>query len=236
MDNIFKRVLTSLIGLVIIAATLIIFFVGFKITEKQTIDYLALTFVLVSEIVLFCTLFILDSFKNIANKVFLYSGIMSTLILYLIITIILSILLPSRLNSNTNAFITVNCIAISLTIIVILSILTVSSKIVEANKKNSSDAALNECENIVFSLKNNRRYKEIENQINDLYEVLKYSDKRSFKAEKESEIRTKIIDLSSKIKSTDNITNETITDSIDEIILMIRDRNNLLKQTKQEEY
>lgn len=194
---------------------------------------MALIFVLTSEIVLFVTITFIDNFKNKANSLFMYSGIISTLVLYWIVTTLISILLPGVLKDNINAFITVQIIVLALsTIIVLIIIMTSSAGKDKGEKAAECNLLLQEWERIVFSLKSNKKYMPIGRGLSDLYDELRFSDKSNSMQSEDSEINQRIIDLKSKLETTENDENQDLKENIENIILLIKNRNMAVKQLK----
>ncbi|MDR3643813.1 MAG: hypothetical protein P4M02_01915 [Clostridia bacterium] len=75
-----QLLLMALAGVIVLAVTLVVFFVGFISFRKAEIDYVALTFVLVSELLFFIGAALLAGTSQ--NKVFTRSGVMTALALY----------------------------------------------------------------------------------------------------------------------------------------------------------
>lgn len=233
MNNSLRRIITGIIGLIIISATLVVFFMGFGNGQKENIDYAALIFVIISEIVLFGTMILIDDFKNKSNGLFLNSGVISALVLYWIATTLISILLPEVLKDNINAFITVQILVFALAAVIVLLIILASSHVKDSSEKASEyNLLLQECEKMVFSLKNNKKYMSVGRGLSDLYDELRFSDKSSSMQSEDSEINQRIIDLRSKLVAAENDEDQDINENIQDIILLIKNRNTAIKQMK----
>jgi hypothetical protein len=233
MNKSSRRIITGLIGLIVISATLVAFFVGFGNGQKESIDYMALAFVLISELVLFVMIISIDNFKNKANGLFLYSGVISALVVYWIVTTLISILLPGVLKDNINAFMTVQIIVFALSAIIVLLIIMSSFSVKDKSEKAAEcNLLLQECERIVFSLNSNKKYVVIGRGLSDLYDELRFSDKSSSMQSDDSEINLRIIELKSKLEAAENDENHDIKENIEDIILLIKNRNMAVKQLK----
>jgi hypothetical protein len=233
MNKSSRRLITGLIGLIVISVTLVGFFIGFGNGQKENIDYIALVFVLISELVLFGMMIFIDNFKNKANGLFLHSGIISALVLYWIATTLISILLPGVLKDNINAFITVQILVLALSAIIVLLIIIASSAVKDKGEKTAEcNLLLQECERMVFSLKSNKKYKSIGRGLSDLYDELRFSDKSSSMQSEDSEINVRIIELKGKLEVDENDESHDIKGNIEDIILLIKNRNMAVKQLK----
>lgn len=228
-----KLLLNGLIGLIVIIITLVVFFVGFSVNApKQTIDYLALLFVLISEIALFGVTLVLIAHKDAGDKLFVHSGVMSILVIYWLITTALSIFVNSFFKGNAFGFITIQVIIMGVAAIILISLFLAASNIHDKNARAlGAGMILQECENIIFSLLNNPQYQKIAGQLNQLYEELKYSEHSTCLPEQEIEIRLKINELSDRIKAAP-LEETVITEAVNKIMVLIKVRNMAVKQSK----
>lgn len=229
------RKLIVYIGAVILALTMIIFFVGFGINHKETIDYLALIFILISEVVVFISANFMVSFYDYRNKTFVFSGAIGTLFLYMTTTILLSIFSNVLFYKNYNGFITVQLIIIAIASIFLISFFVIGFGIIRSSEKVNSDSMiLQQCENKVFSLKSNNEYEEISDSLNNLYEEIRFSDKSEFILDKEDDISSMIDELSNNMTNykNDGFNKEELVDQINKIIVNVKERNYQVKQLK----
>lgn len=236
MNHRHKLFLNGLIGLIVIAVTLVVFFFGFSVNiQKQTIDYLALLFVLTSEVVLFGVMMVLIANKNSGDQIFLHSGLMSTLTIYWLVTTMVSIFVNPVFKGNLFSFITVQVMILGITAIIVISIILSALNIRNQNTKTSdSGMILQDCEAMMYSLLNNKQYQNLDGQLKNIYELLKFSDKSVCLTEQENVIRLKINELSDGIKASplDETVIIEVTNKLDNIIGLIKARNMAVKQSK----
>jgi signal transduction histidine kinase len=220
--------LLALIGMIVLFTTLTVFFVGFSSSQKSLIDYVALMFVLISEVSFFIGTALAN--KTNPNKLFLTAGIFSTLGIYWLISTLVSIFYQPLFGQNLNGLITTQVIVMALAAIAVLGISLASSTL---SGKSSKESILQACENTVFTLKNDTRTVNYSHQLNELFEALKYSDKTVAVTDTENEIKGKVdelCDLFTDEKQQDS-TNAT-TDKINEVMLLIKQRSQLAAQMK----
>lgn len=234
-----KLILNGIIGLIVIIATLAIFFLGINKLQKETIDFLSLTFVLISEIVLFGVITVLFLLNGKVNKVFLRSGIISAAVTYWIATTIVSIVLNPVYRDNISGFITAHIIIISITAIIMVGLSAAAMHIQSRDQKiMNAGLLLRDCESKVFSLLNSDDYTPVKNHLNSLFEELKFSDMSTSLPEKEREIKAKIIELSEALNAAplnEKAASDTVQ-KINNIILMVKERNMEVMQIKRGGY
>lgn len=225
------------IGLIVIVVTLVVFFAGFSKVEKATLDYLALMFILISEIALFAGLTLLNN-KSSMNKVMVNSGVISTLVIYWIVSIVLYLIYKNTQINNIGGFVTVQIILISLVAIITISLCRVASSVhASDNKIAEARVCLQKCENIIFTLKNDSKYETYKEPLNTLYEIIKYSDKTAMNNVIDEKINREILEISNDLKdsySENDIDNKEnhINEKIDHIISLIKERNMVLHESK----
>ena len=229
-----KRTITAnfVLCVIVMAITLVIFFIGFGNEQRTAFEYTALLFVLASEISLFSGLSFLASNPGHRNKVLIRSGIVTTLSGYWIIATVISIFSRSLFDGKLNGLISVQAIVVGITAIVCISILQVSQR-VEASyaTKEGLQEWLRKGEEIIFCLMNEVGAKPYIKELTRLYEEIKYSDKVSTNTSLDKEIHTKISELSTHIS--DEGTNEKqINHSIEGVLTLIKNRNKITLQSK----
>lgn len=234
MSSKMKTLANAGIGVIIIAVTLAVFFAGHTNQQKEAVDWLVLTFTLIAEAALFSGIIITSMCKHATNKVLIRSGIISTLFIYWVITTIISIITRNIFVDNVGGFVTIQVIICAVTAIIVISL-----SVAAANIKAKDDKLINarllmqDCENLVFSLKSNVESSAYSDLLNKMYEEIKYSDK-TVSDPKEKMIYTQINDLSNYLKKdTGEVTIQDISKMVDEIILLIKERNLSVKQSKQ---
>ncbi len=127
-------------------------------------------------------------------------------------------------------------IIMGITAIICITLFIVSSSVQSSNNKNINKRdCLQDGENIVFSLKSNVEFQPYRNHLDELYEILKYSDKISTNAALDKEINNKITLLSSYLNDKEMKEIE-VKQYIDNIISMIKERNMITLQSKRGGY
>lgn len=223
-----KTVRYVLLTGIILIVTLTVFFVGFGFSQKSLIDYVALIFVLISEGSFLAGIVLAN--KANQNKLFLKAGISSTLGIYWLISTLVSIFFKPMFGQNLNGLITTQVIVMALAAIAVLGISLASSTL---SDKNSRESILQTCENVVFTLKNNKGTMNYSHQLNELWEALKYSDKTVGVTDTEIEIKGKVDELCGLFtdEKQQDPTN-AFPDKINEVMLLIKQRNQLAAQLK----
>ncbi|MBU5437295.1 hypothetical protein KQI42_04700 [Tissierella sp. MSJ-40] len=235
MSNRNKVLPNIIIGLIIVIATLVIFFIGFSDKGRETIDYVALCFVLISEIALFGGLILILNCKMTMSKAFIRSGIISTLVIYWGITVLISLLLKSMFQNNLRGFVTIQIIIMCIVAIIIIGLLAVASKVHNINQRNIEKTAwMQNNENIVISLITDEKLIPYKQSLNKLYEAIKYSDKISSDITKDKEINVELIELSNELKKGDItlLSHHDVEEKVNSILSLLKERNALVKESK----
>lgn len=214
------------IGLIVFIVTLVTYFLGYTNHPKETIDWLGLTFVLISEITLFGGTTIILAIKYTSSQMILMSAIFSTLSIYLITTIILSVFSKNIFNGNIRGFATTQIVILAIALIISILLYTAVINVKENDAKLiGSKLIMNECEKLTFSLKSNPNFSIYSSLLNKIYEEIKYSDKTK-SVENEQIIYNKIEILKELLSSNENKPRvEDISTIVDEIILLLKERN-----------
>lgn len=226
MNGKVKNIASIGIGLTIFIVTLVVFFLGYANHPKEVIDWLSLTFVLISEIALFCGTTVVLTKKYTSSQMLLASGIISTLSICFIVTTILSIFSRNIFKDNVHGFATTEIIILAIAIIISISLYVAVINIREHDAKlMNSRLTMRECENLAFSLKSNVNFSAYSSLLNKIYEEIKYSDKTK-SVEKEQTIYIKIEELNALLSNNENEPNvQDISKMVDEIVLLIKERN-----------
>jgi len=114
------------IGIIVISFTLAAFFL--LEIEHVSVNIWALTFLLLSESVLFGGIILLRNIGTFQNKVFLRAGVTVSLSLYFLATLICSLFSGALINS-LNTFILMNIAIIAFVSITLTSIISLSHRI-----------------------------------------------------------------------------------------------------------
>ena len=227
-----QLLLLALTGIVILAVTLVVFFVGFWYSKKTGIDYLALAFVLIAEAALFVGVGM--AVTNSRDRVFARAGVISTLGLYWLVTTLISILYKPIFGQDYNGLVTVQVIVMALALLAVIAIAAVSLAFRSRDEKEKlNGATLRNCENAVYALKGDPELKEFSKKLGDLYEALKFSDKTVALPSFENEISARVNDLCALLTgSGSEAPSGPAAGSFDEIIALIRQRNMRALQLK----
>lgn len=167
--------LSAIIGIIVITVTILVFFIlGF---EKSTANYISFGFLIFSEIVCFLGGLICSNVNDITNKVFLRSGSLSVLSLYFIGALIL-LLISGIFKVNANILLILEILLTAVMMIILIVIVISTNRINNSEQKTIEDRKLMQiCEKRVYDLLIDTKNKPFENDINSIYEMLKYADK-----------------------------------------------------------
>lgn len=235
MSNAKKVTINIILCLIIMAIVLVVFFIGFSNVSKTRFDYIRLTFVLISVVVLFTGFTLLSMNSDSKNKTLIRVGIGTTLSGYLILTTISSLLWRTVLNDNIDGFVTTQIIIIGVTAIACIIIMTFSGLQSNNEKRMSSRKWLQDGENIIFSLKNDVKLEAYNKQLEELYETIKYSDKIATNIELDKRINGEITQLSNYLKSKELSESEAIQ-CLEKVISMLKERNKITLESKRGAY
>lgn len=215
------------IGFIVIATTLVIFFLGDSIFDKTILEWLSLAFVVLSEIALFAGITITSLQVSPTNKMLIRSGMISTLFIYWLITVVCA-LFKNLFNDNLSGYIVLQIIIIAITAIIIISLNSMATRVKSGDEKIiRSRGLMEDCQRRLFGLKSNSGYTQFQKPLNDIYEMLKYGDKigsSTVDTEISNEIANLEIALANKATSPDTI--------IGNIEFLIKQRTMELSQAK----
>lgn len=224
------------IGVIVIIITLVLFFVGFEKVEKNSLDYLALMFILVSEVALFAGLILLIINEAPMSSIIIRSGVISTLSIYWLLTIITYLVYKNAYKDSIGGFVAVQLILMALAAIISISLFMAASNVHASNIKiESRRILLQESENIIFNLKNQKTYVLYKNSLDRLYETIKYSDKVASGSTIDEGIKTKIVNLSNNLKE-NHEDKEAINECIEDIITLVKERNMAVHTAKRGDF
>lgn len=225
MDKRSKVFSNIAIGVIVIIITLVLFFVGFEKVEKTNLDYLALMFILVSEVALFTGLILLIINEAPMSSIIIRSGVISTLSIYWLLTIITYLVYKNAYKDSLGGFIAIQVILMALAAIISISLFMSASNVHASNIKiESSRILLQDSENIVFNLKNQKAYALHKDSLDRLYETIKYSDKVASDSNMDERIKEHIVNLSNNLKE-NHEDKEAMNECIENIITLVKERN-----------
>lgn len=116
-----QLLLMIIADIIVLAVTLIIFFVGFGF-NKTNFDYIALLFVLLSELLLFAGSAVVS--RNVFNSVFLRSGVLTTLSLYWIAATAFSLLHRFVFGQNMSSLVVTQVIVLAIAALTVIGIVS----------------------------------------------------------------------------------------------------------------
>ncbi len=230
MSSKVKMWLTLVIGLIIIAITLVLFLLGFSDTEKTALNWLAMSFMLISEVLLIAGLMLLPVYIKNTSGTFASSGVYSTLFGYWLITAILAIFAKAFFNDNVRSFISTQLIVLgSAAIIIIVLFMTASNVKRDDDRITKGAVLLKNSENIAFSLMSNTEYQQFTGILGKLYEEFKYSNKNTEIADTDQQVYSAMSELAEELNK-DEVDNRDIEKKVNSIILHLKERNRAVTQ------
>lgn len=219
-------------GAIVIIITLVLFFVGFEKVEKTNLDYLALMFILVSEAALFAGLILLIVNEAPMSSIIIRSGVISTLSIYWLLTIITYFAYKNAYKDSLGGFVAVQLILMALAAIISISLFMAASNVHASNTKiESCRVLLQDSEDMVFNLKNQKAYALHKDSLDRLYETIKYSDKVASDSSIDERIKDNIVNLSNNLKEKHE-DKEAMNECIENIITLVKERNRVVHTAK----
>ena len=203
--------LMGVINLLLIIITICIFFL-FDF-EKTDVNYIGLGFLLFAEVLLFVQSCALKINSLRTNSVFIIAGSSYVSVVYIIATAVLC-LVSSLFKNHVSSFVLLEIIVFAVLCIVYLLIAIFSNRINATERKiKQTRALIQTCENKIYALMLNEKYKQYATQLNDIYENIKYSDKTAALSTDEK-ILNNILKLEEKLNSDTekNSANELLTE------------------------
>jgi len=139
--SVFGTMAIGIVGGIVIGFTFAVFFLlNF---ERYAVHWVALGFLLLSQVVLFGGLIGIRSAGENFSKLFLRAGIGTTLFIYAGITLI-SVLFAGLLRDNVNIFIIIQLAIVSIFLIVSVIMLLVARRVEITNEKDASNVGVTE--------------------------------------------------------------------------------------------
>lgn len=121
MNKSSQLILMIIADIIVLAVTLIIFFVGFGF-NKTNYDYIAFLFVVLSELMLFVGSAIVS--RNTLNSLFLRSGVLTTLSLYWMATTAFSLLHKFVFGQNIASLVVTQVIVLAIAALTVIAIVS----------------------------------------------------------------------------------------------------------------
>ena len=210
---------TLIVGGISILITLLIFLLGIK-SGKENIDFVALFFIVLGEVLFFGTLTYINRLTAISKI-----SVTSIAGVYLFINIVFSALLKGAFKDNILTFSILHIIFICLAAVAILLLSGVLNSI-NKDEKNiiQQKSVIDECERIANILSHSSKFENHSHILNQIYDEIKYNDHIS--DYKSGEILTAL----------NEIYNCTDNDNIDTLCrkayALVQERNITVKQLK----
>lgn len=219
--------LLGVVDLLLIIITLCIFFL-FNF-EKSDVNYIGLSFVLFSEVLLFVQSCVLKINSLRTNSVFIISGSSYISVVYIIVTAVLC-LFSGSFENHVGSFVLLEVIAFAILFIVYLFVAMFSNRINSTERKiKQTRALIQTCESKIYALLLNAKYKSYETQLNDIYENIKYSDKTAALSTDEK-ILNNIVKLEEELNS--NAETNSVNELLTEIKALLAVRKTELTEAK----
>lgn len=234
MKNTLKTIPTIVVGSIIFVLTLLVFFLG-TLAPRETLDWLGLVFVLISEIMLFgFSIYLFSTPANSSKRIF-QTGIVSTLTTYWIIAVLLA-LFRDKFADHNNYFILVNILLAGIAAIISILLNTSSLRVeISDSRKTNARLFMQDIENILFALKTNADYSEYKSELSSIYEKVQFSDKVG-KSSYDLELSNEVDKLKTILNSNAEDTRAKVEKSIAQILFLIKQRNMELSQGKRGDF
>lgn len=234
MKHLSKTFVKILIGSFIF---LTIFFWGKCEPQKAIIDILGLMFILISEIILFAGIFLLNYLKQTRNKRLIKAVIIIALLVYLTITIIFYFTHKDIYENKIAIFVLINFIfIISVSILCKIIFFVINQSMENKIKKLKLVSKIKGFKTTVELLCNNINYINYEYELNKLYEDTKFFNNTIIIEKFDKVMVKKIYDLENKLNSNQKEEYLCIYLAICEIRSLIKNRNLIVGQKQQVEF
>ncbi|WP_097025639.1 hypothetical protein [Clostridium peptidivorans] len=210
-----KSILIS--GGILFFVTILIYFIGCRNIIKVPMVLLSFFFVILAEVV---TLFIIAKTKEEVLR----SSVITAVVLYLFSTIVLALVFVNFLMVFLTLYIIINVVLMGITGIVVVNLNNFADHINKIdNKTLAVEDIMIECESRIQSYLNDSEYSEYNEQLNKIYEDIKYSDISS-ECGMEGSLLQKIEGISEN--------KEDLSEYLKEISFLIKERNIKMKSIK----
>lgn len=204
-------------GVILIFVTTFIYFIGCRNIIKIPMVFLSFFFVILAEIM---TLFIIAKTK----KEVLRSSVITIALLYLFSTIVLSLIFINFLMIFLTFYIIINVVIMGIVGILVINLNNFTDDINKINNKTlAAERIMIECQSRIQSYLNNSEYSDYKEQLNKIYEEIKYSDTSS-ECGIEGSLLKKIEGISEN--------KEDILGYLKEISFLVKERNIKVKSIK----
>lgn len=225
-----KKSTTAIIGVIVIAVTLFVFFM---LTEQRAaIHWTALFFSLFAGLLLFGGILYVETVSERSAGVFLRGGIYGLLLIYAIAAIILAIVFPSFLAERLKIFTVTEVVLAAAVMIVFFLLLRIGQRIKGKDiEVLQATAGMEKLIGKVELMRANPQNIEYSEPLTKLYEALRYSDTSTATSMDETLIM-EINKLELTLSETDDLEEQKVDETIEEILFAIRKRTEEIKQNK----
>ena len=208
----------SIGGGILIFVTVLIYAIGCRnIIKVPTRVLLSFFFVIIAEVATF--------YVTLKTKVeVLRSGVITTTVLYLFSTIILALLFVNLVMNSPTLYAIINLVLMGIAAITTFTLNSFADHVNKSNNKIlAAEAIMIECQDKIQSYLNDDSYSEYKEQLNRIYEDIKYSDISS-ECGMEGALLQKIEEISEN--------KEGVLTYLKEISFLIKERNIKMKSMK----
>lgn len=216
-----RTVPTAIIGLIVIAMTLLIFFTA--VTERHAIQWVSLLFIIFAELITPGGFILIDEYAKNTSGVMLRAGTYSLPFIYFIATTAVSIMYMSGVGGNVKWLVMIDVIILALTVAIMVPIFASSKTINEKNRSVLQSAAMfKQLGDSVMLLKNAKNSKYTA-QLEKIYDAIRYCD-NSVYVPSDDLIAVKINKLEEVLGADAGDKDERIRAMTDEILLLAKKR------------
>ncbi len=218
-----KNLTIGIIGTVVILITLIMFF-----TLKEqfvTIEWLALMFILMAEIIFFGGLILTENIAKDYEGLFLRSGVYSALTIFSIASLVISLIFMFAFTDSTKTFIVLQLLLWAIATIIVTLIITLGSSILQRNSK--TEEAINNMallQEKATDLGNNPLNSAFSYDIHRIAEAIRFSDISST-SPSDGTIFEKLKELEDLLMGSSQDKEKEIKDSCNNILWLLQKRN-----------
>lgn len=208
----------SIGGGILIFVTVLIYAIGCRnIIKVPTRVLLSFFFVIIAEVATF--------YVTLKTKMeVLRSGVITTTVLYLFSTIILALLFVNLVMNSATLYAIINLVLMGIAAIAIFALNSFADHVNKSNNKIlAAEAIMIECQDKIQSYLNDDSYSEYKEELNRIYEDIKYSDISS-ECGMEGALLQKIEEISEN--------KEGVLTYLKEISFLIKERNIKMKSMK----
>lgn len=208
----------SIGGGILIFVTVLIYAIGCRnIIKVPTRVLLSFFFVIIAEVATF--------YVTLKTKMeVLRSGVITTTVLYLFSTIILALLFVNLVMNSATLYAIINLVLMGIAAIAIFALNSFADHVNKSNNKIlAAEAIMIKCQDKIQSYLNDDSYSEYKEELNRIYEDIKYSDISS-ECGMEGALLQKIEEISEN--------KEGVLTYLKEISFLIKERNIKMKSMK----